>query len=101
VGVRLVRAAFVLLVLAGAIACGAAQKRSFETADEVAALLRNTWGSTEGFPSFNYSCMTLDDRGQLFTCLARDHTDTVKLASFDVVCDGSRCRWRVYPSYIG
>jgi hypothetical protein len=55
---------------------------------------------TAGSPSFDYTCRRLDDGGRLFTCLARDQTDTVRLASFDVVCD-ARCTWTVYPAYIG
>ena len=93
-----------MLALAGATACGAGKPVRFHTAEttgEVAALLRATWGITTGFPSFDYSCVRLDDRGRLFTCLARDQYDIVRLASFDVVCDGSNCRWTSYPAYLG
>ncbi len=96
----MLRLAFVLLALVGATACGGKPK-PFETADGVAALLRAKWGSTIGSPSFDYSCRRLDDRGRLFTCLARDRTDTVRLASFDVICDASNCTWTDYPSYVG
>jgi hypothetical protein len=90
-----------VLALAGATACGASQPTSHETADDVVALLRGSWGATVGSPSFDYSCTRLDDRGRLFACLARDQTDTVRLASFDVVCDAGRCTWTDYPAYIG
>jgi len=95
------RLAFVLLVLLGAAACGAGRPKRLETAPEVAALLRHTWGATTGSPSFDYSCRRLDDRGHLFTCLAKDRTDTVRLASFDVICDATRCTWTDYPAYVG
>ncbi|HEX7526768.1 MAG TPA: hypothetical protein VF327_10705, partial [Gaiellaceae bacterium] len=72
-----------------------------ETADRVAALLRDKWGSTKGSRSFDYTCTRLDDRGRLFSCLARDRTNTVRLASFDVICDASRCTWKDYPAYFG
>jgi len=97
---KILRLALVLLALAGATACGAG-KPKIETANQVAALLRNTWGSTKGSPSFDYSCTRLDDRGRLFTCLARDRTDMVRLASFDVICDASSCKWTDYPAYLG
>lgn len=93
--------AFVLLTLAGATACGAGRPRPLQTADHVAALIRERWGSTKGSPSFDYTCRRLDSRGRLFTCLARDPSDTVRVASFDVVCDASRCTWTDYPSYTG
>jgi hypothetical protein len=93
--------ALVLLALAGGTACGAGKPKPFETAYGVAALLRDKWGSTTGSPSFVYSCRKLDDRGRAFTCIVRDQTDTVRLASFDVLCDASRCTWRDYPSYVG
>jgi hypothetical protein len=95
------RLAFVLLALAAATACGAGKPKPFETTDQVATLLRDKWGSTKGSRSFDYTCSRLDNRGQLFTCLARDRTDTVKIASFDVICDGSTCTWTEYPSYLG
>jgi hypothetical protein len=98
---KLLGLAFVLLALAGVTACGAGKPKPFETPDGVAALLRHTWGSTKGSPSFDYSCRRLDDRGRLFTCLAQDPTDTVKLASFDVICDASKCTWTDYPAYAG
>jgi hypothetical protein len=98
---RMLALGLVLLALAGATACGSAKRRSFTTAAQVAALIRDRWGSTTGSPSFDYSCMRIDEHGQLFTCLARDSTDTVKLASFDVVCEHARCTWRVYPTYVG
>ena len=50
---KMLRLAFVLLALAGATACGAGKQKPFETADEVAALLGNTWRSTKGSPSFD------------------------------------------------
>ena len=99
---KMLRLAFVLLALAAAAAaCGAGKPKPLETANEVAALLRDKWGSTIGSPSFDYSCKRLDARGRLFTCLARDRTDTVKLASFDVTCDATRCTWTDYPAYFG
>ena len=98
---KLLRLAFVLLALAGATACGAGKPQRLETARDVAALLRDTWGSTLGSRAFDYSCTRLDDRGRLFTCLAKDRTDLVKLASFDVICDDSRCTWTDYPAYAG
>ena len=92
---RMLGLGLVLLALVGATACGAGKPKSFQTAGEVAALLREKWGSTTGSPSFDYSCLRIDDRGQLFTCLAKDRTDMVgKLASFDVVCEGARCTWK-------
>lgn len=97
----MLRLAFVLLALGGATACGAGKPRTAETADKVAALLRDKWGSTKGSRAFDYSCTSLDDRGRLFTCLAKDRTDTVKLASFDVICNASRCTWTDYPAYLG
>jgi hypothetical protein len=90
-----------VLALAGATACAAGRPKSLETSDEVVALLRDSWGATVGSPSFDYSCTRLDDRGRIFTCIARDQTDTVRLASFDVVCEAERCTWTDYPSYIG
>jgi hypothetical protein len=93
-----------VLALTGATACGAGKPVGFNSARtprEVAALLRATWGITTGFPSFDYSCVRLDDRGRLFSCLARDHYDIVRLASFDVICDGSNCSWTYYPAYVG
>jgi hypothetical protein len=98
---RLLRLALVLLALAGVTACGAGTPKPTETAGEVAALLRHTWGTTKGSPAFDYSCTRLDDRGRLFTCLAKDRTDMVRLASFDVVCNASSCTWTDYPSYEG
>lgn len=95
------RLAFALLALAGASACGAAKPQPVATADHVAALIRAKWGSTIGSPTFDYTCRRLDDRGRLFTCLARDPSDTVRLASFDVVCDALKCTWTDYPSYVG
>ena len=97
----MLRLAFVLLALVGATACGAGKPKPFETADKVAALLRDKWGSPKGSRSFDYTCRRLDDRGRLFSCLARDRTHTVRLASFDVICDASRCTWTDYPSYFG
>jgi hypothetical protein len=91
----------VLIALAGAAGCGAAKAKPSETTDGVVTLLRATWGETVGFPSFDYSCQRLDEQGRLFSCLARDRTRTVKLASFDVICDGSDCTWTYYPAYIG
>jgi hypothetical protein len=96
-----VRLAFVLLALAGATACGAGKSSPSTTADHVAALIRATWGSTTGSPSFDYRCRGLDDRGRLFTCLVQDRNDMVRLARFDVTCDDSRCTWIDYPAYIG
>lgn len=90
-----------LLALAGATACGAGRPRVLVTSDDVAALIRLEWGSTTGSPAFDYSCKGIDQHGQLFTCLAKDRTDTVKLASFDVVCERAKCRWTVYPAYAG
>ena len=90
-----------LLALAGATACGAGRPRELLTADDVAALIQLEWGSTTGSPTFDYSCRGIDQDAQLFTCLARDGTDTVKLASFDVVCEQATCRWTVYPAYVG
>ena len=98
---KTLRLGVVLLALAGATACAAGKPKPIETSHDVAALLRAQWGSTAGFRSFDYSCMRLDNRGRLFTCLARDRTDTVKLASFDVICDDSNCTWTAYPSYVG
>ena len=98
---RMLSLAFVLLALVGATACGAGKPKPFETPAKVAALLRDKWGSTKGFRSFDYSCMRLDNRGHLFTCVARDRTDTVRLASFDVICNASHCTWTDYPAYVG
>ena len=92
--------ALVVLALVSA-GCGGTRSRPFRTADRVAALIRAKWGTTKGSPSFDYTCRRLDDRGRLFTCLARDNSDTVRIASFDVVCDASRCTWTDYPSYSG
>jgi hypothetical protein len=97
----MLRLAFVLLALAGATACGAAKPKPFDTPDHVAALIRSKWGTTEGSPSFTYSCRNLDDRGRLFTCVVQDHNRWVKLARFDVMCDASRCTWTDYPAYVG
>lgn len=91
----------VLLALAGATACGSAKQSSLTSARQVAELIRERWGSTVGSLSFDYSCMRIDAHGQLFTCLAKDRTDMVKLASFDVVCEHARCTWTVYPAYVG
>jgi hypothetical protein len=98
---RLLGLGLVLLALAAAAGCGSGPPKPYETPAHVAALIRTEWGSTKGSPTFDYSCRRLDDRGRLFTCLARDPSDTVKLASFDVVCDASRCTWTDYPSYAG
>jgi hypothetical protein len=98
---RLLGLALVLLALAAAAGCGAGRPKPYETPAHVAALIRAKWGSTKGSPTFDYSCRRLDDRGRLFTCLARDPSDTVKLASFDVVCDALKCTWTDYPSYAG
>jgi hypothetical protein len=97
---KLLALGVVLLALVGVTACGSAKER-FTTAAQVAALIRDRWGSTTGSPKFDYSCTRVDDHGQLFTCLAKDRTDTVKLASFDVVCERARCTWTVYPAYVG
>jgi hypothetical protein len=97
---KLLGIALVVLALASA-GCGGTRARPFQTADRVAALIRAKWGTTKGSPSFDYTCRRLDDRGRLFTCLARDNSDTVRIASFDVVCDASRCTWTDYPSYSG
>jgi len=98
---RLLTLAFVLLALAGTTACGTGKPKPFATPDRVAALIREQWGATKGSPSFDYSCTRLDTRGQLFTCLAKDHTDTVRIASFDVICNASNCTWIDYPAYVG
>lgn len=98
---RLLSLACVLIAVAVATACGAAAHKHRETSSEVASLIRHTWGSTTGSPQFDYSCKRLDSGGRLFTCLAQDRTHLVKLASFDVVCDVSACRWTAYPSYVG
>ena len=95
---KLLRLGLVVLAVLGATACGAAKPKALVTANDVAAQIRSKWGSTTGSPSFDYSCRRIDQ--QLFTCLAKDRTDTVKLASFDVVCE-STCRWTVYPAYVG
>jgi hypothetical protein len=97
---KLLALGLVVLAVITATACGAGKPRALVTADEVAALIRSKWGSTAGFTSFDYSCRRIDEHGQLFTCLAKDRTDTVKLASFDVVCEPT-CRWTVYPAYVG
>jgi hypothetical protein len=98
---RMLALGLVVVSLLGATACGAQRTRALVTADDVATLIRLKWGSTTGSPSFDYSCRRIDPHGQLFTCLARDRTDTVRLASFDVVCEHSTCRWTVYPAYVG
>jgi hypothetical protein len=90
-----------LVALACATACGAGQPKRLETAADVAALIRHTWGSTKGSPSFDYTCTRLDDHGHLFTCLVRDPSRTVRLASFDVVCNAAKCTWTDYPAYVG
>jgi len=96
---KLLGIASAVLVVVIATACGAAARTHFETAGEVAALIRHTWGMTTGSPQFDYSCKRLDAHGSLFTCLAQDRTRIVKLASFDVVCVRSACEWTEYPSY--
>jgi hypothetical protein len=98
---KLLALGLVALALVGATACGAGKPTALVTADDVAALIRLKWGSTTGSPSFDYSCRRIDDHGQLFTCLAKDRTDMVRLASFDVVCERVTCRWTVYPAYVG
>ena len=98
---RMLALGLVVLAVLGATACGAGKPRALVTVDHVAALIRLKWGSTTGSPTFDYSCRRIDEQGQLFTCLAEDRTDTVKLASFDVVCERSDCRWTVYPAYVG
>jgi hypothetical protein len=95
----MVRLALVLVALAGATACGARKAKSLDTPAQVAAMIRDTWGSTEGSPSFDYSCRKLDEHGHLFTCLVQDQNDWVSLARLDVVCDDSRCTWTDYPTY--
>ena len=95
--------AMIVLVLA-AVACGAGRRipiRTDETAGQVAAFLRATWGVSIGSPAFDFSCVRLDDRGQLFSCIAMDQLRIVKLASFDVICDGAHCSWTAYPAYEG
>ena len=89
----------VLLALADVTACG--NSKPSETPAKVAALLRDKWGSTKGFRSFDYSCTRLDAQGRLFTCLTKDRTDTVRIASFDVVCNSTNCTWTDYPAYVG
>jgi hypothetical protein len=96
-----VRLALVLLAVAGTTACAASRAKPRDTPEHVASLIRATWGSTEGSPSFNYSCRRLDDRGRLFTCVAKDRNRLVRLARFDVTCDASRCTWIDYPAYVG
>ncbi|HEU5361975.1 MAG TPA: hypothetical protein VFU56_01480 [Gaiellaceae bacterium] len=91
--------ALVVLALAALTGCGGGRQKPFQTAGHVASLIRAKWGSTKGSPSFDYTCQGLDDRGRLFTCLVRDNSDTVRIASFDVVCDRSKCTWTDYPSY--
>jgi hypothetical protein len=96
--------AMILLALAGTTACGTGKPTRAaraETARQVAALLRATWGVSTGSPAFDYTCMRLDDSGRLFSCLARDHYRIVRLASFDVVCTASNCSWTSYPAYLG
>jgi hypothetical protein len=95
------RVALVVVAVAGMSACGAAKPRAVDTPEHVAALIRATWGSTQGSPSFTYSCRRLDDRGRLFTCVVKDQNRIVRLARFDVTCDESRCTWIDYPAYIG
>ena len=95
------RLALVLFALAGTTACGASRATPYDTPAHVAALIRAKWGSTEGSPSFNYSCRRLDERGRLFTCVAEDKNGWVRLARFDVTCDAARCTWTDYPAYIG
>jgi hypothetical protein len=89
------------VALALVTGCGAAERHVARTPTQVAAIIRSTWGSTVGFPSFDYSCKRLDDTGRVFTCVAQDANDIVKLASFDVVCDDAKCTWTDYPTYIG
>ena len=62
-------------------------------------MIRARWGSTEGSPSFTYSCKKLDDRGRLFTCLVQDQNRWVRLARLDVMCNAARCTWIDYPTY--
>ncbi|HEY2777126.1 MAG TPA: hypothetical protein VGI77_04425 [Gaiellaceae bacterium] len=95
------RLALVVLAVVGATACGAGNPRRIDTPEHVASLIRTTWGSTRGSPSFTYSCRGLDDRGRLFTCVVKDQNRIVRLARFDVTCDASRCRWTDYPAYVG
>jgi hypothetical protein len=97
----MLRLAWVVLALGAATACGAAKQKPYDTPEQVAALIRAQWGSTEGSPQFSYSCRQLDDRGRLFTCVAKDQNRWVRLARFDVTCDASRCTWIDYPAYIG
>ena len=99
---RTLALAAIVFALAAA-ACGSAAKpvRAEETARQVAGFLRATWGISTGFPSFDYSCVKLDEHGRLFSCLARDEFRIVKLASFDVICDGENCSWTSYPAYEG
>lgn len=98
---NVLRLPLVVLALAGATACGAGKPKPFETAEQVASLLRASWGATEGSPLFTYSCRGLDDRGRLFTCVVKDRNRWVRLARFDVTCDAARCTWVDYPAYIG
>ena len=93
--------AFVVVAVTGGTACGASTPPPLHTPDHVAALIRAKWGSTRGSPSFSYSCRGLDDRGRLFTCVVKDQNRVVRLARFDVTCDGSHCTWIDYPAYIG
>jgi len=95
------RLALVVLALVAATACGASTPKPLDTPEHVAALIRATWGSTQGMPGFNYSCKRLDDHGRLFTCVVKDHNRWVSLARFDVTCDAARCTWHDYPTYIG
>jgi hypothetical protein len=95
------RLALVVLAVAGATACGASQAKPYDTPEHVASLIRAKWGSTEGSPSFNYSCRRLDGHGRLFTCVVKDSNRVVRLARFDVTCDASRCTWIDYPAYVG
>jgi hypothetical protein len=98
---KLLGITLVVLALSAAGCGGGGRARPLQTADHVASLIRAKWGTTKGMPSFDYTCRRLDDRGRLFTCFARDHSDTVRIASFDVVCDVAKCTWTDYPSYSG
>jgi hypothetical protein len=97
----LLRVALVVLAVVGTTGCGADPPRRVDTPEHVAGLIRAKWGSTQGSPSFTYSCRRLDDRGRLFTCVVKDQNRIVRLARFDVTCDKSRCTWVDYPAYIG
>lgn len=93
------RLALVSLALAVATACGASAPKPFDTPEHVAALIRATWGSTQGSPLFTYSCRALDAQGRLFTCVVKDQNRWVRLARFDVTCNEVRCTWTDYPAY--